>query len=260
MKKNVVFFVEGLGELLFIRNILKNLFNLHFISYDCIRLRGGLVDPFPPDHPNTHAEVHFMILDVGGDGTFLSAIKERKENFTKEGFSEFVVLRDIFSEKYDDIVNRRAKKKGKVKKKKTAKVSESVVDKEACQFIMNEWNELLEEQGLSDNLKNYWAIMELEAWWLSMYTLFENNNHIKEKLGYRLDEVKPEDAFYHPAEELKKIYCLDGMKYGKHGDQIESLTNKIKLSDIENAIKDDRCPSLKLFWDELTQIAPLTKL
>ena len=99
--------------------------------------------------------------------------------------------------------------------------------------------------------------MEIEAWFLSMYSLYEKVNsnltltYIKENLRYNLKKIDPEKKFYRPVKEVCKIYNLCNLTYDKSKNTIEALTSNISYEDVKRGMKDNRCNSLRIFFDEL---------
>jgi hypothetical protein len=101
--------------------------------------------------------------------------------------------------------------------------------------------------------------MELEAWWLCMYTLFSKIDEqltvvfIAQKLGYDLSAIDAEKVFFHPASNVTKILNLVGIKYDKHFSEVESIISSMTFDDIVDVIESDekRCESFRKFCDDL---------
>lgn len=107
--------------------------------------------------------------------------------------------------------------------------------------------------GHPDRIQVFFAIMELEAWFLSMYQLFQKIHpsltvpFIEEKIGFDLSKVNPEEQFFHPANEFSLILNLVGITYNKSFDQMEGILSKIDSTDIRNSLENNRCNSFARF-------------
>jgi hypothetical protein len=109
-----------------------------------------------------------------------------------------------------------------------------------------------------DKINFHFAIMELEAWWLSMHNLFAKIDSrltvsfIENHLGYNLANIEPEKRFFHPSLEIDKIFQLVESSYKKHFSDVESITANIDSQDISDATNNNRCSCFQKFCDDLT--------
>ena len=237
IKNKIAVFVEGQGELIFFRKLIPLLLeNTHF-SFQCLKLHSGKTEDVPYSYPNPDAVIHFMIINVQGDANVLSAIKEREQGLIKKGYSKIMGLRDMYSEAY---------------KKHSNGISPEINDK----FIKNA-KSTIQSMSEAKKISFHFAIMEIEAWWLSMHSIFQKIDKsltldcIHAKLGFKLDEIDPETHFFHPSVTLKKILELVGKSYRKNRDDVESITSHIKKQDIETAVLNGRCGRFGSFIDEI---------
>ena len=75
--------------------------------------------------------------------------------------------------------------------------------------------------------------MELEAWLLAFKDLFVkldkrlNNQYIEKKLGYHLEKIDPEKAFFHPTKQIEAILQLIQKSYNKSKEEVNSLLSHI---------------------------------
>ncbi len=76
--KKVAIFVEGQGEQIFVRHLIKNLIEPNKFSFECLCLRAENLDKVPYTHKNEYAEVHFLIINAQGDG---SPLKNEKKGY-----------------------------------------------------------------------------------------------------------------------------------------------------------------------------------
>jgi hypothetical protein len=237
--QKIAIFVEGQGELIFTRNLLYHLNDPARFSFECFKLYARSQQEVPYEYKNPNAEVHFKIINVGNDERVLDVIAENEEKLMKEGFNKIIGLRDMYSKAY-------------------RKRSKNIIDDGVTQQFIEAVTTVIAGMNHSDKINFHFAIMELEAWWLSMYHLFEKIHDqltvsfIENNLGYNLSHIVPEKTFFHPSLEIDKIFQLVEYKYKKHFDEVESITSKIDAQDISDAIKNNRCDCFKKFCDDLT--------
>jgi len=237
--QKIAIFVEGQGELIFIRNILYHLIDPAQLSFECFKLHANSQQEVPYEYKNPNAKVHFQIINVGNDERVLDAIKEREKRLLSKGFTKIIGLRDMYSKAY-------------------RRKSKNVIDDEVTRQFIEGVTTAIAEMNNPDKIRFHFAIMELEAWWLSMYNWFAKINDlltvsfIEENLGYNLSEIDPEKAFFHPALEIDKIFKLVGAGYKKPFDDVESITSRMDASDISDATNNNRCHCFKNFCDDLT--------
>ena len=234
----VAIFVEGQSELIFIRYCLLLVLGWDKISFECWELYGNKTKPVRYRYAAKNAEIHFFILDVGNDERVLSVVKEREEVLFQRGYEKIIALRDMYSEKY--------------RKRSPGKIDENVTRA----FIENTHKEIA-KMSEPARIKIHFAIMELEAWFLGMYNIFErlnsalNINYIEENLGFNLSTIDPQIEFFKPADIVDKILQLVSSQYKKSKDDIESICSKIEMADFSNAFENGRCVSFKNFYDDV---------
>jgi len=239
MMKKIAVYVEGQGELIFIRNILFHLMDPSCFSFECIRLhaRDEQDVPYPYDNPN--AEVHYRIVNVGNDERVLTMIRDNESRLSELGFVKIIGLRDMYSGKY-------------------RKLSNGVIDDSVTQKFVAGANGVIANMNNPNLVRFHFSIMEIEAWWLSMYNLFAKidnaltNRFIDEKLAYDLSKIDPQNYFFHPATEVDRIFRLTGSEYDKKLGDVERITSKIDSVDIDEATENSRCSCFKKFCEELT--------
>ena len=234
--KRIAIFTEGQGELIFTRHILIQLIGYEQLSFECFELNSDRLRPVDYSYRAPNALIHYQIVNVGTDERVLSSIIERYKKLTSQGF-EVVGLRDMYSEKY---------------KKKTTKVDPTIND-----YFIDVINKQIGNLDGADNLHFFFAIMELEAWLLGMYQIFERMDasltpeNIKRELGFDIRTIDPEKSFFRPAMQLKRMLALANIRYDKHKNEMENIVSKITLEDMEHLIASNRCNSFALFFGEL---------
>lgn len=236
--EKVAVFVEGQSELIFLRNILFHLIDPSKFSFRCLRLHAEREHDVEYTYTSPRAEVYFQIINVGNDEKVLSAIKDRVPFLFNKGFSKIIGLRDLLSKTY------RGENGGKINEG----LNQKYIDK--AQGIVATLTD-------AHRIHLHFSIMELEAWWLSMYNLLAKINNvltvdfINRNLGYDLSQIDPQTQFLHPSVELDKILKFAGLSYNKSFSEVENITSKIEPTDIENAIENERCRSFKAFCDDV---------
>ncbi len=112
-----------------------------------------------------------------------------------------------------------------------------------------------------DRIHLYFAVMEIEAWFLAMYKLFERIDplltieYIQNELGIDFKSIDPEREFFKPSKEVNDIMELIGRGYKKKKDEIEAITNSMQISDFNDAIENNRCECFTEFRTSLEQVA-----
>jgi len=240
MQTKIAIFVEGQSEQIFLREILLRLFlyDVNLLSFECVKLHAGKNEKahYPFGNSKT-SKIHFLILNVENDEKVLREIRDQEKNMFKKGYSKIIGLRDMYSGMYE----RKSKQ----------------INDEISKRLIENCNSEIKKMSMPNKISFHFAIMELEAWWLSMFTLFEKIDSsltvdaINEKFGFKLDEIDPEKYFFHPYPELKSILKSVGKSYNKKEGDVESVISHFTLQDIETGISNDRCNSLRVFYEEI---------
>ena len=233
--KKIAIFTEGRTEQIFLRYFLSIVFGWEKISFCCLRLYAEGVYPAHWDYTNKQAEVHFLIINACNDEKVLSAIKEREEGLIQKGYEKIIGLRDMYSNAY---------------KKRTSSTINDAVTRE---FIDGP-KEIIQMMSKPDKIKIYFAIMEIEAWFLGMYNLFKRLDsslqigYIKEELGFDISIINPQNDFFKPSDIVANVLQLVGRKYEKSESDVESICSIMNKDDFNNAFENGRCDSFKIFF------------
>jgi len=238
--KRIAIFAEGQTELIFIRHFLLKVLDPSKISFECHELLAHKLSNVPYSYSNPSAEIHFLILEVHGDEAVLSSIKEREKRLIEEsGYERIIGLRDMYSDYY-------------------VKRSPGVINDQVSGLIIQQNNKTIGDMTYSDRIKLYFAIMEVEAWFLGMYTLFQKIHsvltieYIRQNLKIDLKTFDPQKEFYRPSDQVRSIFQLCGGEYKKKRDEIESICSNIESSDFDAARENNRCARFDAFYKELT--------
>lgn len=239
--KRIAIFAEGQTELIFIRNFLLKVLDPSKLSFECYELISHQPFTVPYQYPNPSAEIHFLILDVHGDEGVLSSIKEREKNLIEgSGYDRIIGLRDMYCHEY-------------------VKRSPGVINNEFSNLIIQRHNQTVRDMRYPDRIKLFFAIMEIEAWFLGMYNLFEKIDsvltveYIKQKLGIDLITTDPQKQFYRPSDQVNSIFQLCGREYKKKQGEIESICSNMDSSDLDTAKENNRCSCFDDFCQEITR-------
>jgi len=238
--KKIAIFTEGQTELIFVRNFLLKVMDPSKLSFECYDLLGQKSSSVPYQYPNPSAEIHFLILNVNSDERVLSSIKDREKNLIeKSGYEKIIGLRDMYSGEY-------------------IKRSPGVINKQISNMIIQRNNQTIRGMTYFDRIKLYFAIMEIEAWFLGMYNLFQKIDslltveYIKYNLGIDLKNVDPQKEFYKPSDQVSSIFQLCGRKYKKKPHEIECICSNIDSFSLNAATENNRCMCFADFYREIT--------
>ena len=103
--------------------------------------------------------------------------------------------------------------------------------------------------------------MEIEAWFLGMYNLFEKVNiilsadNIKNELNIDLRCLDPQKEFFKPTEKVKDIMGMCGGEYDKKKDEVEAIASRMQVTDFDDARENNRCGCFEEFCREIETIA-----
>lgn len=241
MKKFAIF-TEGQSELIFVRELLFRLVDSSKMSLQCLELLSHRYSDVEFEHQCPQPEVFFLLVDVHGDEGVLSSLKEREIDLIEKGSYEKIIgLRDMYCELYSK------KSPGKIDDRVSAMIIEN------CELVIL-------NMRYNDRIKVFFAVMELEAWFLAMYDLFKRINsllsvgYIKDHTGIDLKDKDPEREFYRPSQEVNIILNLCGMQYKKKKGEIENIAKNMAATDLVDARENDRCEHLGKFLEGVREI------
>lgn len=237
--KKIAIFTEGQSEQIFVRHFLTQVIGWEKISFECWKLYANRMDPAPFKYAGEKAEIHFFILNVTNDERLLSAVNDREKRFIQKGYEKIIALRDMHSQKY-------------------SKRSGGVIDEGITRIFIENANMTIKNMSNPSRIKMHFAIMELEAWFLGMYNMFERLNpalsidYIEGELGFNLSVIDPQTEFFKPADIVGNILQLIDWQYKKSEHDIESICSQINTNDLCDAFKNGRCSSFRDFYEEMS--------
>ena len=231
-------FVEGQTELITIRELLLKKFD-YIVSIECRTLfKNGELRKAPYDFDNPNAPFHFQIINVGNDNAVLSRILRREKQMWTAGYERIIGLRDMYSQAYRDF--------------------SSNIDHKINQRFIDGSNQTIKSKSqCPEKIVMCFAIMEIEAWFLGMYQIFERIDkcltieYIKTQTGIDLKNVNPETEFFHPANQIEEIYKIAGLIYDKRKGDIETIANFLTQEDYNNLLNSGKCDSFQQFYRAL---------
>lgn len=241
----IAIFVEGQTELIFVRDMLLKVFEYNNIHLECYNLFTDTKhEKAEYAVLNCEAEFCFEINNVGNDNRVLQAILKREQLMWHLGFDRIIGLRDMYSRHYKETI--------------AEKGNPNAIDTAINQEFIAGSNATIRKQAKQpDKIFFHYSIMEIEAWILGMYCIFEEfdalltSEYIKEKLGFDLTEANVAEAFFRPAEVLGNILDLSAEKYEKSKSDINSIAAKIDKIYFQDLLDSGRCPSFNHFYGSL---------
>jgi hypothetical protein len=226
--KKMAIFVEGLTELKFIDRLLREVVSEKNLEITHYQLRGGkknskreLVRISAKENSCSSKEYSVIIHDSGTDNRVASDVRDQYESLVRAGYSQIIGVRDVrpdFSIDRIPILRRGLRYKMKTKP----------IDP---LFVL--------------------SIMETEAWFLAEATHFLNihpqltTSRIVQSFGINPErddmQLRPE-----PAQDLSRIYGLEGHEYNKRSDNIQRTIDALDYCKIYLEHRH-RFPDLELF-------------
>lgn len=150
--KKIAIFTEGQSELIFVRHLLQWLISAQDLSFECLKLHANRLDSVPYKHSPPDARVHYLLVNVGNDSSVITAIKDREQFLFDKGYIAVIGLRDMYSEAYQAFSH--------------------AIDNVVIARFINEHNRIIQQMSRPSEIHFVFSIMEIEAWILSMFSLF----------------------------------------------------------------------------------------
>lgn len=236
--KKIVVVTEGQSEQILIRRFLLLSFSNEKLSFECLKLYGGRQESVRYKYNPPNAEIYFLILNLTGDESVISAIRERGKKWIESGFEHIIGIRDMYCEEY-------------------FKRSPEVIDEALNDIFIEKSLQVIREINIINHTTIIYSIMELEAWLVAMYNLFQKVNdkltfkRIQNEIKYNFRSMDPQKEIYRPYNLLSIIFMMVGIKYEKSYDFQEMLASKMELYDFDNAVENGRCSNFKLLQDKI---------
>lgn len=237
--KKVAIFTEGQTELIFVRELLLRLIDPSKMRLECMELLAYRLTPVPYLHFCPNPELYFLIINVHGDEAVLSSIRDREKRLVEEGrYEKILGLRDMYSDAYK-------------------RLSPSAINDNVSKQLIQSHNSTIQNMTYSNRIKLHFAIMEIEAWFLAMYNIFQKIDsrltidNIQEKLGIDLKNIDPQTEFFRPCNQVNDIFVLCERQYSKKRGDCELICTRMELVDFDNARENGRCKNFDAFYQEV---------
>lgn len=248
-KIKIAIFVEGQTEGILVKKIISLI--PYPIPYYLRYWENKPPTHSAPENPtycvgNPEANLVFDIFDIEGDGNIVASLLKYKDKPIEH--QAIIVLIDVYNPNDNSV-------KGKIRKEWV--YPENVKRKKIT--TLDVIHTTLKNTEVLDKLKLCFAVMEIEAWILGMWSIFERidarltETKLKEILGVK-SFPNPETEYVHPAAKVKTIYEEIGKTYKKEINEIKNLCNKIEPEDLQALYDSDRCASFNEFYDVLTGV------
>ena len=241
--KKIAIFTEGQTEAIFVRELLLRIVNASKMRLQCVELLAHTLSGAYYEHRCPDPEIYFLIIDVHGDEGVVSSIKDREVTILEtQGFEQIIGLRDM----YCDIYN---------------KLSPGTINQLVSDAIKNGCRSTIDQLNNADRIKLFFAVMEIEAWFLAMYNLFEKidslltKEYINANIGYNLEIIDPQTEFFKPTDKVKDIMNLCGQRYRKTKSEIERIAHRMSIDDLDDARENGRCDCFDGFYNEIATVA-----
>jgi hypothetical protein len=229
----IAFFVEGKTERIFVEKFLDSYYTHPFFNIESQELRGGRAKLVTKANYNEQSiKYSFLIFDVGGDGSVVSAIFERSEKLIHiHGYTHILGIRDLYPNPKDHLP-----------------------------LIISSFEEIFHDFHQSNSISLIIAIMEIEAWFLADYAFFlkiDNTltvSRINESLRIDIENDDLEN-YRHPAKTIDKIYRIVGRRYKKRESDSHSICSYIDFSELcLNQNKRNRIPAFDSFVNVIEKL------
>ena len=198
------FFVEGQTERIFLEKLIHEYLTPPKFDLESVRSEGDGIVTIRKPIKHKEAEVYILIHEAVGGERVVGALVSRAEKMIDEAqFNCLIALRDLFPTPF-------CKKK------------------DVIQSVQNIFN----QYSFSKNLKHVLAIMEIEAWFLADYKMFEKIDtqltpvFINKAMDIDIINENPE-SFEHPAAMIDRIFRLIGQRYKKRKDQSYQIAYRL---------------------------------
>ncbi len=250
--RKIAIYVEGQTEQILLKHLILTWYCYAGIKIETIKLRGYqkvpcTVLPFEPLDANPESLIFFVIIDIDGIGSLVSAIADRVKKQREANF-DIIALRDLHADDYLSSWNNQ--------KRSGARLSKLDI----IQKITKQTRLALQQRGCedSDKIGLYFAIMDVECWLLTFTTAVAKWANISESEVLQVITGDEEQARHfnfemidNSATCMKRIAELGGKKYDKSHGTTKLLVDHITCEEIDNVYKSNQNPSFSIFWNNL---------
>jgi hypothetical protein len=215
--ERMCFFVEGQTERIFVERLVREMAGQRNVHIDAVQAFGGgkllprIWEEIHATRPDPQTEYYVLINECMQDSRVLTDIRDQYPSLSAQQFSPIVGIRDVYPLDFKDIPTIRA---------------------DFTRFVPS--GPVVFELIL--------GIMEIEAWFIAEHTHFArmhaNLTHptICGKLGYD-PSTHDVTTIAHPCSDLRAVYGLVGLGYGKSRRHVERTVNELFYEQIYVSVK-----------------------
>ena len=226
----LAFFVEGLTELVLIKNLALYYYGEDNLTYVLYQIRGGNKIPVSVSIEEKHIakngipKITFFIYDCGSLTTIRSMISHQRDSLHNNGFSKIIGIRDVHPESADKIP--------KLIMDLPLRIPQKPIP---TKFLL--------------------CIMETEAWFLAEQNHFLKISDkltlefIKTSIGIDLNTINI-SSLPTPSDTLNHIYSIAGKSYKKNRKSITRTLNALDIYEIFEVLPN-KYPDLKALITEI---------
>ncbi len=228
----IAIFVEGLTEEIFVTALLRKCFRDGAIQVKSTKLRGRtrqITFKFLADSPQ-YAPHFCLLVESPNDSTVLSDLKENYPTMREKGFTAFLGLRDLKSDAFD-------------------RFGEQII--QSARGTVDRFK-------TRDDVFFHFAKMETEAWFLAEPSVFERLDRrltldrIEQEIGTNLEEVDPQEEISNPAQIVRRIHVLAGLRYRKRKSELHRLVSRLDWEELCISAKEKA--RISFFFDFLDDL------
>ncbi len=242
-KKKIAIYVEGQTEQIFVDHLIKTWWNYSGIEIQNIVLFGdrnssSKLHNFSSSNETAEDTFFFLIIDVQGFGSLPSAIADRANSQHENGF-EIIGLRDLDPDH---------------------KIGGPHTALKTSQIISENINKALTLLGClhPEKIEVFFAIMEIETWWVGFIQALAKWTKLPEKEILRIidriitsEERANLEIIAHPSSLIEKIGASCGKTKPKSFHDVMSFVSPITCEDIQSVFYSNRLPSFTKFWSKI---------
>lgn len=233
MYKRVVIFVEGDSEMIFSSYLIQVLYEYQRIkiNFNSWRSDDALKYNVMPQI-RLGDELEFTLYNVGNVQRVVNIIKANAQSLLKQ-YNVVMGLRDIISQEYENMAGNK-------------------IDFEIIERLIKNTHTLFAGDD-NKGVEIFFAVMELEAWYLGLTECLERSGYnllgIKESLGIDLEEADPEKTFYKPKKDIRRFEPnLDEKEFAHR------IGSNLRLTDIERVKKEKKNSHFIRFINRLERL------
>ncbi len=232
----IAFIVEGQTERIFLESFLNAYFTHPDFDIESKQLTRNSTRIVTKRRYEPQAlKFFFLILDVMGDSKVVSAIRERASGLIRQkGFNHIFGIRDVYPNKSSEIP-----------------------------MIESLFNRIFSNYPFSNKLTQILAVMEIEAWILAEYTVFERIDssltvdRINSELKISFDKDNIE-SYPHPAKTLQSIMEMAGRRYRKNLSGVHEICSRIDFAELCDGKNLSRIWRFKNFLQKLDRVTNIS--